>query len=368
MVSEYFPPYIGGIEKHVMDLSNYLVDRGHEVHVFTSRESLRYSSQAIASMVSSSQHLLQVHYQNGLQLLRRLDFPPKTIVHLHNFTRGLVLKVAFKKARPKIITLHGGLLGSRFQKDTAATCAKVLFDLLFANHVLNTMDKIIALTQSEKEFLIRLFQVDPERIIVIPNWADDQAFESPSVKPKILSEVDGEYFLAVGRVSRQKSFDHFVRALQDLPRVHFVLAGQDHGDLRRLLVLSKKLKVEERFHFAGLVWGEEKYALIKNSAFVAFSSMFEMFPIAALETMAQGRPIVAVRNGGMPDIVSDGVNGFLYNFGNLQEFREKSMILMQNKKLQGIMGARGKKRALNNYRMESVGKQIESVYEETTNS
>ena len=81
---------------------------------------------------------------------------------------------------------------------------------------------------------------------------------------------------------------------------------------------------------------------MKNCYCLVLPSITEGLPRVMLEAMALSKPVVASRVGGIPDLIKDSENGFLFEVGNVQELAEKLRILLDNKELAVEMGRRGR--------------------------
>ena len=108
------------------------------------------------------------------------------------------------------------------------------------------------------------------------------------------------------------------------------------------------------------------YCLAVNSAgdIFVFSSFYDNLPNSVLEAMASELPVVAPSVGGIPMIVEEKVNGYLYSVGNTQEFVEKVNLLLKDKNLREKMGKENRKKIIENFNWEKSAEKLKELYEQ----
>lgn len=127
-------------------------------------------------------------------------------------------------------------------------------------------------------------------------------------------------FLFVGRVDGEKRLDVLLRALHHLDRndIQLVVAGKGVAQ-RELETLAAELNLGQRVHFTGFVPDADLPALLNSADIFAMPSEAELLSIATLEAMACGRPVLAARAGALPELVTPGVNGYLFQAGDVAD-------------------------------------------------
>jgi len=85
-------------------------------------------------------------------------------------------------------------------------------------------------------------------------------------------------------------------------------------------------------------------------------------PVSAIEALAAGRPVVANRVGGVPDVVRDGVDGFLVEPGDVGELAERLALLARDRELREQMGAAGRERVVSRYSVERLVDDVDRLY------
>jgi len=171
-----------------------------------------------------------------------------------------------------------------------------------------------------------------------PNGVDTEAFQ-PRARPKdglrrsLGIAADAKIVGFLGRLSPEKGPEVFLRAAllahEKLPDAHFVLVGD--GPLAPTIRESiTRLKLEGRVHLAGL--RRDIPAVLNDLDVLVSSSHSEAMPLAVMEAMASGLPVVATRVGGLPDMIDQGGAGWLVTPNDFEEIATR---------LQQILGVPG---------------------------
>jgi 1,2-diacylglycerol 3-alpha-glucosyltransferase len=127
-------------------------------------------------------------------------------------------------------------------------------------------------------------------------------------------------FLYVGRVDKEKRIDVLLRAVHALQREEIQLAVAGQGaDLARLQRMAHELQLGEKVHFTGPVRNEELNRLLNSVDVFTMAGEAESLSIASLEAMASGRPVLLADAFALPQLVAQGVNGYLFKSGDPQD-------------------------------------------------
>lgn len=158
-----------------------------------------------------------------------------------------------------------------------------------------------------------LIDHDIERVDLWQRGVDTDMFQPNLVCQKMRLRLsqghpDAPLLLYVGRVSAEKQIDEIKPVLEAIPSARLAIVGD--GPHREAM--------ETHFagtntHFVGYLQGLELAAAFASSDAFIFPSRTETLGLVLLEAMAAGCPVVAARSGGIPDIVTDGVNGYLFD-------------------------------------------------------
>lgn len=364
-VAPHFHPDIGGVETHVLRLSEFLESRGHEVVVHTSRRSQRGEwlpdrDQLSAIEIRRYTPLFRLGYYTTL-------FRPRVegadVVHLHGYSH-VANDWTARSVRgriPIVFSLHHGV--GQSPPHLVARLKRALYDPLLGMRTLRTAHAIVAASQADRTWLERR-GLPRDRIQVIPTGLDEAAFD-PGDPTRLRGRLgDGRYILFVGRLHREKSVDHLLRALASLRNreVLVVLAGPDAGARRGLEALAASLDLEARTRFLGPIDEPTKRDLLAGCECLVLPSFYEAQGIAVLEAWAQGRPVVASRVGGISHIVRDGADGLLYRWGDIPTLARHLEKFLTDRSLADAMGRTGREKALTEFRWSQIAPRFEQLY------
>jgi glycosyltransferase involved in cell wall biosynthesis len=142
--------------------------------------------------------------------------------------------------------------------------------------------------------------------------------------------IDARVIMTVGRIVGWKGLDTIVKAIADLPDVHYVYVG--HGPHEeKLKELAESLSVSARVHAAGALPHQQIPAAMNQADIFAQPSVGEeAFGITVIEAMACGLPVLASAQGGMLEIITSGHDGMLLPPGDVDAWRSAVALLSEN--------------------------------------
>lgn len=206
-----------------------------------------------------------------------------------------------------------------------------------------------------------------ENVVVIPNvlYLSDYQFAESREELRARLRLPTGLLVGVVAVLRpQKDHATFLRAVtlvaKSNPRAHFVLIG-DGQDRAALEALSRELGIAERVTFAGDQKNVAEWLAALDIA--VLPSVAESLPNAVLEAMACGLPVVATRVGGVPDLVVEGVTGWLVPPRDPPAMAGKILALLSDPSARQSMGAAGRARIEQEFAHERVKQRLEAFYD-----
>jgi len=166
---------------------------------------------------------------------------------------------------------------------------------------------------------------------------------------------------AVGRLSQEKGYDLAIRALPNLPGSTLVLVG-DGSERERLVALSAELGVSDRVDLVG--WSDEPRRYLPGFDAFVLPSRQEGFPLAVVEAMLAGVPVVAADVGSVSEAVVEAETGFLVPRDDPAALTDRLRQLISDSELAQKMGRKGRERAKAHFTAEAMARSFEELYRE----
>jgi glycosyltransferase involved in cell wall biosynthesis len=242
---------------------------------------------------------------------------------------------------------------------------------------LRRANAVLAPSRDTASHVLEQQRVPQNRIHIIP-WALDPEFETLLVSephPKAPENFPaGRVILTVGRLlatERYKGMDTLITALPRLlprwPELELVIAGE--GDDRAWLGdLAEKTGVQRHVHFlSGLSYADLAACYFACEVF-ALPSRGEGFGFVYLEAMARGKPVIGGAHGGAPEVIEDGVSGYLVQHGDAVQLATSIETLLTDRTLACEMGARGRKRVEREFRFGVFARSLKKILREQCES
>lgn len=184
--------------------------------------------------------------------------------------------------------------------------------------------------------------------------------------------VDGVRLIGmVGNVCPAKGIDFFIRSagkvVRTFPQTRFVLVGDiDRTQGELLSSLVRQLGLEDRFFFLG--FRKDVPEILSDLDIFVLSSISEGLPLAMLEAMAAGKPVVVTRCGGPEEVIEDGRTGLLVPPADPETLAARICGLIANPELAANLGLRARARVLSEFSLEQMIRQYERLYDRLLSS
>ena len=304
-------------------------------------------------------------------LLRLASFLKKEriqILHTHTSKAGLLGAAAARLARTPIVvyTPHGHIFGkgARIPGVTGAFRKRCL--LVLRRLAERWSDRVVALNRADLEEQVALGLGPREKYVVIPNGIDLGAYgDSRDRAPlrKALGIGSGTQAVAVvGRLTREKGHEILIQAFSmispDLRPVLLIVGG---GPLEhRLRVETRRLGLASRVRFLGP--RRDVPRLLAASDLLVLPSFYESGGLVLMEAMASGRPVIASRTGGVPDLVNDGESGLLVAPGEPGPLARAMERVLRDQGLAGRLAEGGRRKVIRDHDIEGSAAILEGLY------
>lgn len=363
-----FLHYNGGSETYIFKLGKYLKEHGHEVEYF----GMENEGRCVGNSVGAYTSKMNFHHDSKLckltyslktiysiearrKIRQVLDYFQPEVCHINNFnfqlTPSIILEIVEWRKKNKrtcriIYTAHDYQLicpnHMLHNFNTHKNCEKCLGGNYFncmkdrcihgsiaksavgmlegylwkLKQVYEYIDVMICCSQ----FMKRKLDTNPlfmTKTIVLPNFVDLAEWRESERK---------DYVLYFGRFSEEKGIKMLIKVCQELPDIPFIFVG--NGPLNR------QIKDINNIRNAGFQTGDTLEKMIREARFSVYPSLwYENCPFSIMESQMFGTPVLGADIGGIPELISVGKTGELFESGNSYDLKKKIQKLWGNKAL-----------------------------------
>lgn len=335
----------GGIERYVLYLSQGLDSLGIENAVACppgSPLAQRLGSKAIP--ISLTGRMSPAVVGKYLAALRAGKYD---VIHAHFSPDFVAVGTAARLAKTplRIMTRHVAL---------PMPPVKIKRNLAMFEHIIPVSDAV--------QKVLKQSGVPPHKMTVAKAGVPSLSPTKPREEVREALGIGPEDFAvgSFGRLVEEKGVQVLINAAAMTTGVQYHIFGDgpEKPALTRM-VAEKRLGETVKMH--GFV--PEVENLMSAMDAVAIPSLWaEAFPYAALEALSLGVPVIASKIGGLPELVRDGVNGLLFEAGNIEGFITNVMILRADRSLGPGLGETGKELHESRYTVERMGERVAAVY------
>jgi len=353
----------GGAQTHIYQMSKYFIGEKNKVAVMSQ------SGGALEQKVEELGVLffLNQFFSNNLNFfkifkaikeIKRVvrEFKPG-LISCHSTAAGFLGRLAIKNKVPTIFTAHG------WSFNPNVSWGKRILAFWSEKIVSPYSSKIICVSDFDKELAVKYKVYPREKLKVIHNGVKIQekreSFFS-SLEPGKIRIV------FVGRLNKQKDPMLLVRVFNDLEAelknktdVSIIGDGPKKWELEKFI---RKNNLEKKIKLLGDLPQKEVFKILRESHLFVLTSNWEGFPRSILEAMSFGLAVVASDVGGVRESVSEE-NGILIKKGDEESFKNALERLLKNPSLVEKMGREGWRKARDEFFLEKMFKETESLYE-----
>lgn len=390
LTNEYPPHIYGGAGVHVGYLSRELAKMmAVEVRCFGDQRIEEGNLKVIGFDLDTANFTCPQPLRSAFGAVRRCtDFNTMNIdadlVHCHTWYShfgGILAKKNY--GLPLVITVHSLEPLRPWKREQLA--GGYDFSLWVEKTALEMADAIIAVSGATKQDIECLFDVDPARLHVIHNGIDLNQYRNVSSTAALKRygvDPGKPYVLFVGRITRQKGFQHLLRAIQFMDRDFQIVLCAAAPDTPGMAEEMRKAVEHAEAHRLGIIWidtmVDQRTAceLYSHAAVFVCPSIYEPFGIINLEAMACETAVVASAVGGIKEVVVDGETGFLVPLEQMKEspfeatnpekfardLATRVNELMRNPQLRERFGKAGRKRVERHFSWSAIAEKTKALY------
>lgn len=303
--------------------------------------------------VGSSKLGKSIAFARALARYERV-MPSYDIVHLHISARGsykrksIMARMARKAGKYVILHDHDGEFEKAFEEGGDAYRRDV-------RKTFGIADRVVVLSEEWRDYFAENV-CDSEKIVVVHNGV--------KVPAEPCSPCSHQDILFLGRLDANKSPDVLLRAsrqvLERFPGTKVVFGGD--GEVEKNKALAEELGIANHCEFHGWVSGAEREGLFARAAVYCLPSKNEGLPMSLLEAMARGIPTVATPVGGVPQVIEDGISGFLVDVDDVDALSDRLNILLDKPGLRENVGAASRNTVTRLFNVGGSIKQLLALY------
>jgi len=356
---------IGGSERKIVRIVNALKQRGHDIHV-----AFLNKPETLLPEISKN---IPVKFLNRKGKLDLSVFSTlNRYIHNNNICTLLCINLY-----PSLYgTISANILSNKNRKTytfvniTDFPTLKEKLQMLIYWPLMIASTGLIFGCETQREQWISRYLLPKNKTAVFFNGVDHRHFspappgsQQHSLRQHLNIPADAAVVATVAAFRPEKSLSDLIKACDILCRtkipVHLVLAG-DGPERERLTKLASALGQDDRTHFLGAI-SDVRPCLDLADVFALPSTSVETFSNAALEAMAMGKPVVLSNIGGAGEMVTESVNGYLYQAGNVSELAEKLGWLLADPRKRLEMGSNATRMVRESFSFDAMLERYEKL-------
>lgn len=394
--------FIGGHVNNVVQLSKALFDREHEITIVTTphrhpgnqpNNGLEWAEVVclpISGLYPSIKYGLEFTFKTSQKIRELHKIEKFDVIHGHSGFSMLGLITGIGGRITRVPSIHS--INSPIQPIISHNSVMFFSNRILSKFYLSQVNKIIAVTENIQHSLT-MAGVPHYKIEIVPPGIDISIY-NPSISGGDVRKYFGigsdlPLLLYVGNLTKIKGIHIFIEALKIIVKrfpdikllmaLNMPLSKYEEEDSAGLYDTERDFEIKEKIKSYGLNDNIIPLGIVKNMPQVmAASDVFITpflntvgvvdYPTSMLEAMAVGKPVIATRVGGIPEIVKHKENGMLVEPNNVDELVAAILYMLNNKEEAKNMGKEGAKTISEKFRLEIVVEELERIYEEVTSN
>lgn len=377
VVTHFFPPHIGGIERVAYEQSRRLSKMGYQMSVLTSQLGREIESKidGIRVFYYPAYHFAEkiglpvpIPKLNSLNIYERV-IKESDLVHAHGhpyLSSYIACKLAMKWKKPFILTQHNTFIDF----ESWLNFLERANDLILGRKVLKASNKVITVSRRTMEYVLKLGANKFETLLLYNGVDTDRFYPMNKQESRGRLDLPNNCFvvLTVRRLVYKNALDTLIDAASSIvpnnPDILFVIVGTgpDAGFIKEY---TKRLGIEANVIFTGGIPDEYlPHYYSSADVFVLPSRSGEGFPLTVLESMAAGLPVIATDTGGIPEVVRNTVNGFLIPPKRPNALADAILSLFSSRGKTRKMGNEARRIVKEKFTWKKTVQQLKGVYDE----
>lgn len=290
------------------------------------------------------------------RLVRRIRRERIDVIHAHKFGSNAWAAVLGAVARVPVVVAHEHTWSYEGQPMRRFVDREVIARL---------SDAFIAVSREDRRRMIEIERIDPDDVLFVPNGIERlPAGDRTTVRTELGIPEDAPVAGTVAVMRPQKAVDVLVRAaerlLPEFPNLQMLVVGGGF-EKPRIEAMIEELGIGANVRLLGFRADIPDFLAALDVAVV--SSRFEGSPLSVMEYMDAGKPVVATRVGGVPDLIEHGEHGLLVEPDDPEGLAAGVAELLRDPDRAAWMGERGRERRQAEFDIALVAERFEQLYE-----
>ena len=379
------PPTKGGaIERWIRDAATRLAARGHELHVMSrdhgdgrandTIDGVHYHYVAVPQRIDRGLPAVMLrglwHYEGARRVLASVK---PDVVHHHSRPAGLWLSKGGAPLAKQVISLHSMDYGWAF--------GYARWDRRIFNWGFDAAARVLGVSNFIRTHAEERYPRIRSKSKTVYNGVDGNLFKPLLRADASAGQAEGEPadppILYVGRVEERKGVDVLVDAFEKViapqhPNARLRIVGpHSYWDAQPspfYRALAERCAANPRIELRGPTYDDgELAAVYRDAAVTVVPSVFpEALGLTALEAQASGVPVVVSNAGGLPETVSPGKSGIVFENRDIGQLGEAVLSILRNRERRIEMGGAARQWAMQTFSWDVIAAQLEGVYQEAT--
>ena len=390
--------FIGGHVNSVVQLSKALFDRGHEITIITTphrypgnqpdKDIFQGWAEVFTSPISGSYLSVRYGLEFAIKAIRKIKELHKhkkfDVIHGHSGYSMLALITGISAKTSNLPSIHSIYCPIQV---AGGNVVKLFSNEVLSKFYFSQVDKIIAVTENVQCSLTKA-GITENRIVEIPLGINTELYNQnvsgDDVRKGYNINPDQPALIYVGNLTIQKGLSVLIDALnvitKEIPNIKLLMVlnmpleryenpGRLDVDMGQFFKIKEKIKrygLEDNIIPLGLLDNMPQIMAASDVFITPFLNTVGIvdYPTSMLEAMAIGKPVIATRVGGIPEIIEHKGNGMLVEPNNVDELVNGIRYMVNNKEEAKNMGKEGAKMIFEKFNMEVITDKIEEIYEE----
>jgi len=281
--------------------------------------------------------------------------------------------------RVGLVHCHAAMKGSFLRKSIFALTARaarvpVIFHVhgaefkVFVSRQPAFLQRLISWVLEQQSMVVVLSESWYHYVASIAPRANVEVLHNYVNLPDLSGKVEGDDIeipvLFLGVVGKRKGvydlLPAFKDALIEAPELRLIIGGD--GEVEKARAVAAELNIENQVVFAGWVHGEEKLSMLRRAKIYVLPSYNEGLPVSLLDAMGWQIPVVSTRVGGIPNLVSEGLDGLLIDAGDRSALTAALVRLAKDRRFRTELGTAGRLKIEQNFSRQVVLPKLEKIY------